>query len=249
MSFKIIFKDAKSFAKVLNYSAEFDKTTAIVIVDPDCFHMQSMDSSHTSINDLKLPPSYFESFEVMERIKLGLPLEFMYDFIKNVKHEKVTLTSEKGYISLSAVSMDGFEASMQLRTINMESEMFDIPEDMESNCTLQVDINTLKKWASFLPKKGSVKFTPEKQQILVESQTDQGTCKLCEPIHYANFKNPNSVQVSSVVMDKIYKMMQFGSDVGFEIVNDAPFQASVDIGTGVRMYSYFAPMIEDEMEM
>jgi len=60
MSIKIVFKDAKTFARILSYNAEFDKTISTVVLRPDGFHMQTMDASHTSINELKLPPEYFE---------------------------------------------------------------------------------------------------------------------------------------------------------------------------------------------
>lgn len=251
MSIKIVFKDAKTFARILSYNAEFDKTISTVVLRPDGFHMQTMDASHTSINELKLPPEYFEIYEVhTEEIQIGLPLEIVYDFIKNVKHETLTLmkTDTSPNIQLSVVSDDGFEACLSVKSINQDSELFQIPP-MPPNCIFNVDLLTLKKWSSFLPKKGAIKFVPEKKTIRVESTTDSGSFKLCEQVEYEHFKKPNHVQVGSVVMDKIYKLMHFGFPIAFKLVNDAPLQCSVDLGSNVKMFSYFAPMIEDEMEL
>ncbi len=248
MSVKIIFKDAKTFAKVLNYCSEFDKTTSIVVLRPDCFHMQTMDAGKSSISDLKLPPQYFETYEVnTAEIQMGLPLEYVYDFIKNIKHETLTMTMTEGSpnINLTVASDDGFEASLSIKTIDVDSETFNIPP-MSPNCEFEMDIATLKKWASFLPKKGSVRFAPEKSKIRVESNTDHGTFKLHESVNYNEFKNPRELQIGSVNMDKIYKLMQFGVPVWFKMVNMAPLECSIDMGNGVRLYSYFAPMIEDE---
>lgn len=251
MDMKIIFKDAKTFARILSYSAEFDKTTVTVVLRPDGFHMQTMDAAHTSINELKLPPEYFEKYQVnTEEIQLGLPLEIVYDFIKNVKHETLTLmkTDTSSNIQLSVVSDDGFEACLNVKSIEQDSEIFQIPP-MPPNCIFHVDLVTLKKWSSFLPKKGAVKFVPEKKRILVESITDSGSFKLCEPVQYKSYKKPNHVQVGSVVMDKIYKLMHFGFPIAFKLVNEAPLECSIDLGGNVKMYSYFAPMIEDDVEM
>jgi hypothetical protein len=264
-------KDVRGFSKILAYCKEFDQKQCRLIASEDGIHIQTMDSSHTSIADMFLPASYFASYSIdtpkdvapedeksdaIDHADIHIPILLVYDFIKGATVEEVTFKSVEtknnmfayDKIRLSVASDDGFTAEMEFKTLRVLEDVYEIP-DMEPDCTFEVSVPTMKKWLKYIPKRCDLAFKPSTKSLTLECVVDENKSEISEKQDYLTFKNPHPVFMGSLNCLKIFKLLDFGEPIEIKMVNDGPLQCSVEVSKSVYVNAFFAPKItDDELE-
>jgi proliferating cell nuclear antigen len=121
---------------------------AVFTISEGGIAMQSMDTSHVAVVDLHIHPDAADKFECDDVYKLGVNLESMSKIFKcDSSVGKCTLKHDPKKSDILVVSFQSQERKsvFSLKLLDLDTEMLDIPEDVEPNCKQKINAEKLRK--------------------------------------------------------------------------------------------------------
>lgn len=229
------------FSKFLKYFLAFEPTCRLICTE-NGIQIQCMDGGHTAITEIKLPPEYFVEYSCEGTLDIGIHIETVYSITKNAT-KALKLTSNGTTLDIM-INEDSFEANYQVRTIDIDTDVMNIP-DMDANYLVDIPLDTIKKWKKYIHdcKKANTTFTPG-DVLVISSENDNGLASLTEKIT-GEYDDANSLQISAGNMERFYAGILFGKPYTIKMVNGAPLESNIVFDNAI-LRSLFAPMFTDE---
>jgi DNA polymerase III sliding clamp (beta) subunit (PCNA family) len=233
LQFKQIFQNIKLFCKDMN-----------LYINTDSLYIQTLDSSHSSVFELKLPKSWFDTWNVPKNVVIGILPAIFYNMLK---YSESSILMEYDIIKNTdkikfEIKLDYSLVKLQMPLIDIENEILDIPFMDEYSVYIQMCstfffdiIDRLKNFGE-----ENIDMIFSITNILLQTQNPENDAIFSELIETENVKltdyqldaNIDSIKYS-FAMKHIYNIAVFhkiAKTVKIYFSLDQPLKMVYDIG-------------------
>lgn len=223
-----------------------------ITFNPEGIYIMTMDTSKTSLVNLKLTQDYFETYTCQEPVTLGVYTETLTNVLQKVKKDTLTWKASDTILTIVVQSSDQ-KTEFNLRAIDIEEDHLDIPElvhdvsiVMHKDCIKDVMDRILMGKTDMI-----VNMQKEQFELSCES-TEFGKIVHKEPIggervQLDRFVKPVEIMLSFHAIKSIFIFSSCGNGpclLGFS--NEMPSCLKVELGpNNSYLCLYVAPKIID----
>ena len=214
-----------------------------------------MNDSKTSLVKMLLHKDFFTKYSCKQPLTLGLPLEALRSVLKTLKNNYTIVwkCTDDSKLQINA-SNGSVELKYEFRTIDIESDILDIPE-YEAAIRVNVTGSVIKHWVQQCTlTKGDVVFDASPKQIICSSSSfdwgnfeskHQIATSVEGDIHLVAGDNDITTNISwsSMLSILVYTTLNNEVELGFSA--SQPMRILTDLGQHSYITLYIAPKLQD----
>lgn len=243
---------------VLEKASDFQKSIAAIsvlideaefIVDPSALLLKATDPSQISMVDFSLPKDAFKEYNIEEKMKLGLDLNYLNQIVARAKaDDTLCLELSKDKSRLIVQLKGGSMRTFQVPLIDISSSELPNPK-INFDAVVKLRAALLQdalKDASLIGSHVSLGVDSDKFFVKAGSSKgnlDNETGK--EGLIELNASKPASSMFPLDYLQNMLKVPSSDAEVTLKIKTDAPIEVSYEIGKASLRY-FLAPRIESD---
>ena len=238
-----VFRKSIEAIAVLISEAEF-------VITEDALTLQATDPSQISMIDYRLDKKAFKKFDVKEKTKIGLDLDYLKQVVSRAKAgDELTLHLDKENSRLTVTLKGDSTRTFEIPLIDISSSELPNPK-IEFDAELKLKASVLQdalKDASLISTHVSLGVDSEKFFVRADSSRgtlNSETMKNGKTLIELNVKNNASSMFPSDYLTDMLKTASPDSDVTLKLKSNAPVNLSYKIGDASITY-FLAPRIEN----
>ncbi len=245
---RAVFFDARVWRYVVSAISKIIDE-GVFVVDPEQgLRFRAMDPSHVILLDLQFPTEAFETFDVNEKIDLGVNLEDIAKILRRArKEDKLELSSEGNKFTITLSGRGQRMFTLPLLDITAE----DIPEpSLEFKAEIKLMADIYRDSIKDVEMMGDIiRFTAREGELIVSSSSELGEAQVIlssegGSIIDISVEDEQTASYSLDYFSELSGAARVANTIVIKFSNDMPALVEHELPQGARFSFLIAPRVE-----
>ncbi|AGE52656.1 putative DNA polymerase sliding clamp 2 [Paramecium bursaria Chlorella virus CvsA1] len=210
--------------------------------------VQSMDTSHVSLVNLKIGKSYFKDYSIAQEATVGIKISNFVRILECVGNDEITISFT--YDNPDELIIKSEYSDFKMKTIDIETEEMEIPE-MDIDVLIDADSNIIQKYLKNMAGFGdTVKIYTQDDVVHMKTAGEIGEVDLQIHDQRVEIKGRLTCEFATRYLMTFAKAAGISKRVVIKLLDDQPgiFEYVFDAESDSKISFFLAPKVKDDDE-
>jgi len=212
----------------------------------DGLNVQSMDTSHVSLINLKIGKSYFKEYSIDQEANIGVKISNFVRILECIGNDEVTISFT--YDNPDELIIKSDYSDFKMKTIDIDTEEMEIPE-MDIDVLIDADSSVIQKYLKNMAGFGdTVKMYTEDDVVHMKTTGEIGEVDMQIHDQRVEIRGKLSCEFATRYLMTFSKASGISKRVVIKLLDDQPgiFEYVFDTESDSRISFFLAPKIKDD---